>query len=370
MPRILINGKEFTTDFLVNYAGNILNSGLSSYETKTLEFCSQWLTGKPSFSVETSGSTGQPKLIEISREQMTASARLTGNALGLEKNDKALVCLSTNHIAGMMMLVRSFVLELDLTIINPVANPLVDFPDDTVFDFTAMVPLQLFEILKNTPKKIKILNKMKGILVGGAPVNPVLEKKLQTVKAPVFATYGMTETVSHIALKRLNGKEKTDYFTTFTGVKIETDKRQCLTINSLVTVNKTLVTNDRVEILSANTFRWLGRIDNIINSGGFKVQVEKVESALEQALFTIDNSENYKCFVSSVEDEKFGRIIIAVIEALPFSQKKQNQLAEKLGSLLKKYEIPKKIYFINKIILTPTAKIDRRATLEKMKSEE
>ncbi len=364
MQSIVINGKEFTSDFLLEYGESILNSGLTVYERKTLEFCRQWLSGQKVFEVHTSGSSGKPKLITIKREQMIASAHLTGDVFKLEKNDRVLACLSTEHIAGMMMLVRSFVLDMHLTIINPVANPLENFPADAVFDFTALVPLQLYEIFNKAKKKLAVLNRMKAVIVGGAPVNTELEKKIQLIKAPVYSTYGMTETVTHIALKRLNGKEKTDYFKTLKGVEIDTDNRNCLIIKSAVTDGKVLVTNDLVEINAKDSFRLLGRIDNVINTGGFKVQIEKVEKALEQVLSQIQKGKPAKSFISSVPDEKFGREIIAVIEGAPFTAKKQNQLMQGLGSYLKKHEMPRTIHFIPKIIVTAIDKIDRQATLK------
>jgi O-succinylbenzoic acid--CoA ligase len=364
LQNIVLNGKEFTTDFLRQYGESILNSGLTDYEIKTLQFCRQWLAGQETFQVETSGSTGKAKLIEIKREQMIASARLTGDALQLKKNDKVLLCLSAEHIAGMMMLVRSFVLEMHITIINPVSDPLAGFSAKEHFDFISLVPLQLYEIFKNSRKKLAILNKMKAILVGGAPVNPELEKKIQLIKAPVFSTYGMTETVSHIALKRLNGKEKSEYFKVLKGVEINTDNRNCLTIRSAVTNCEPLVTNDLVEIISNDTFKWLGRIDNVINSGGFKVQIEKVEQALEQVLAQMLKSESNSCFIGSVPDEKFGRRIIAVIEGPPFTQNKQKQMLVLLEQYLKKHEMPRQFHFTAKINRTKTGKIDRLATLK------
>jgi O-succinylbenzoic acid--CoA ligase len=364
LQRLILNGKEFTTDFLLQYGESLINSDLSTYEIKTLQFCRQWLEGQETFQVETSGSTGKAKLIGIRRNQMIASARLSGEVLGLRKNDQALVCLSTEYIAGIMMLVRGFVLGMDLTIINPAANPLEQFSQDEHFDFTALVPLQLYEIFSKAKKKLAVLNRMKAIIVGGAPVNFTLEKKIQLIKAPVYSTYGMTETASHIALKRLNGKEKTDYYKVLPGTEISTDNRNCLTIKSAVTNGETLVTNDLAEIISPEAFKWLGRIDNVINSGGFKVQTEKVERALEQAFSQIQRGEPPKNFISPLPDEKYHQIIIAVIEAKPLAAKKQQELLTVLGTLLKKHEIPKQFHFINKIILTATGKIDRRATLK------
>lgn len=366
---LLLNGTHFTRDDLTNIRVDAL-SHVSSYERHTLRFCQQWLQGQRLFSIKTSGSTGKPKAIILKRSQMVASARLTGRSLNLGPGDSALVCLSTEHIAGMMMLVRGFELGLSLTVITPCRNPLENFTDKAIFTFTSLVPLQLQEIITKTPDKIPILNKMRAILVGGAPISKKLLHQIKNLSSAVYHTYGMTETVSHIALRRLNGHCMSDYFTPLEGVKLALSDRGCLMITSPLTDHKTLLTNDLVELFEDGSFYWLGRVDNVINTGSFKVQAEKVEMALEKTF----QSElcaclvNRRFFVGSLCDPDYGQIIVAVIEGSPISQALQStiKLSLKQFNLLKAYEIPKIFRFLPHFLETSTGKIDRQANLARL----
>ncbi|MBW8049069.1 MAG: AMP-binding protein [Cytophagales bacterium] len=372
-------------------------------EYKTIKFCQEWMSGKTAFRVNTSGTTGKPRQITITRDHMITSAQSTGKTFGLEKGDSALVCLSTDHIAGIMMLVRGFELGLKLTVIPPTSDPLKDFPDNIRFDFTAFVPLQLHTIIKESPEKISILNKMKAIIVGGASVNDSLEKKVQIIKAPVYNTYGMTETASHIAIRRLNGPDRSAFYKIMDGVEIGIDQRNCLKIKSAN--NKWLITNDLVEIspptgppltpsppesekrgigetekrgrqftdspihpfidsvrnnggggFRGAAFKWLGRIDNIINSGGVKVQVEKVEAALETVMTKLKHSN--RLFVTGLPHPALGKTVAVVFEGKSFSREKKEKIKKALSQVLSKYEIPRYFYYLNKFKETPSGKID------------
>jgi O-succinylbenzoic acid--CoA ligase len=370
MKAITLNHKTYPIDWLRDSAVEIERQVLSPYEKDVLCFCRQWLSGQETFSLTTSGSTGQPKPIVLTRKQMIASARLTGQTLGLQPGDKALVCLSTQYIAGMMMLVRGFELDLQLTIVTPTGNPLREFPAGSRFDFCAFVPLQLQRILAESPDKVSILDGMKAILVGGAPVSPDLEQQLQTIAAPVYHTYGMTETVTHVALRRLNGPEANDYFVPLPGVDLGLDRRGCLTIKAEMTNNQTVYTNDQVELRPDGSFTWLGRIDNVINSGGVKVQVEKVEAALEDVLRTFHDGRlgKRRFIVGRLPHAQLGQAVVAIIEGNPFSPDEQVELQTKLEKTLTKYEIPRTFHFLPAIPETPTGKIDRIACLQKIAS--
>ena len=175
---------------------------------------------------------------------MVTSAHWTGQALGLRSGDRALVCLSVAYIAGMMMLVRGFELGLQMTVIEPVSRPLAQFPPTVRFDFTALVPLQLHETLHGAPHESAILDHMQAVLIGGAPISLALEEHSQRVQAPLYHTYGMTETVSHIALRRFNGPQRSDCFIPFDEVRLGVDARGCLTITSALTRGETLQTNE------------------------------------------------------------------------------------------------------------------------------
>ncbi|MEW5956226.1 MAG: AMP-binding protein [Chloroflexota bacterium] len=368
MQAITLNHKTVPLDWLRGAAAEINRPVFSPYEQDVLQFCRQWLAGQETFTLTTSGSTGRPRPISLHRQQMIASARLTGQTLGLEPGDRALVCLPVNFIAGMMMVVRGFELGLDLTIVKPAGNPLDEFPAGAHFDFSAFVPLQLQRILAESPQQQTILNRMKAILVGGAPLSPALTQQLQAISAPLYHTYGMTETVSHIALRRLNGPHASEYFSPLPGVEVGLDQRGCLTITAAVTNGQTLYTNDLAELNPGGSFKWLGRVDNVINSGGIKVQIEKVEAALEELLHTFHHGRfaGRRFVVGPRPHPRLGQAVVAVFEGRPFSAAEQSQLQSELRSTLTRYEVPHTFYFLPALPETPTGKIDRIICLKNL----
>ncbi len=337
---------------------------LDDYAQNTLVFCREWLTGKNTFKIYTSGSTGLPKPIIITRSQMQASARMTARALSLAKRDKALVCLNTGYIAGKMMLVRGFETGMEMTVITPRANPLADFSRTELFHFTAFVPLQLKTILAETPEKLSILHRMKSILVGGAPVDSSLEKALKNIQAPIYSTYGMTETVSHIALRRLNGPATSQTYKVLEGVEISSDTRGCLKIKGSVTNNREIITNDVVTITDAKHFHWLGRIDHVINSGGIKVHPEAIEALIEKILQKIQMQCRF--FVAGLPDKRLGEKVVLVVEGEKWEQATEKEIMHLLAKDIKGYALPKSIHYHPEFYLTPTGKIARKAILEKL----
>lgn len=333
-----------------------------------VDFCRQWLTGQETFALQTSGSTGHPKTLHVTRTQMATSARWTGQALGLQPGDPALVCLATQYIAGMMMLVRGLELGLPLTVIDPVSHPLATGPQHgETWAFTAMVPLQLQATLQGTAAERARLNAMQAVLIGGAPISMALEEALQVVQAPLYHTYGMTETVSHIALRRLNGPQRSAHFVPFQGVHLGLDPRGCLTITSVLTGGETLVTNDLVDLQPDGTFQWLGRLDNVINSGGVKIHTEQVERALEAWLLTYEAGRysSRRFFVGALPDERLGQIVVALIEGPPWATREvvTTALHTALQPTVARYALPRRIYFVPQFCTTLTGKIDRSATL-------
>ncbi|WP_034257009.1 AMP-binding protein [Adhaeribacter aquaticus] len=360
---LLLNGKTFYYDEISAYS--FRNSiDINGYEAKVLEFSRNWLNGQQEFLIHTSGSTGEPKNIILTRSQIEASARRTIQVLGLQANDRVLVCLNVEAVAGMMMLVRAFMADLHLTIIEPIGNPLAFSKTEQPFDFISLVPYQLQTIIFETPAKKLILNFAKAILIGGAPVSSDLEAQIQNIKAPVYHTYGMTETASHIALKRLNGKTPDNYYQAFPDIELAQDERGCLTINGDITQHQTIITNDLVNLLPNNCFEWLGRADNTINTGGYKVQLEKVEVLLAQALLMLNTG--CRSFVTALPDEKLGKRLIAVLESEKFDTILEQNLRQELAKVLTKYELPKAFYFTTTFEATPSGKIDKIKTLEKL----
>jgi O-succinylbenzoic acid--CoA ligase len=361
----LLNDKSYPVAQLADVCRG---PGLSDFERRVLQFGRDWQSGCETFTLHTSGSTGEPKPITITRDQMATSARLTVQALGLQPGDRALVCLGIDYIAGMMMLVRGLECGLHLTIVDPVSRPLAAFSPSVRFDFTAMVPLQLQETLNGAPHEFEILDAMRGVLIGGGPVSQALTEQLQRVSAPLYHTYGMTETVSHIALRRLNGPERSDCFMPFNGVHLQLDERGCLAITSVLTRGETLYTNDLVELHPDGTFVWLGRLDNVINSGGVKVQTEKVETALETCFLHGCHGAyaDRRFFVGGLDDQRLGQAVVAVIEGDAWASVIESELRAQLQLLLTRYEVPRHFFFVPKLIETRTGKIDRRANLARV----
>lgn len=332
---------------------------LPHFANEILRFCHDWLSGQETFIVHTSGSTGKPKPITLSRQQMQASARQTVQALGLAEGDHALLCMNPAYIGGKMMLVRAMEHNMRLTALEAEADPLAKLAADSPIDFTALVPLQLEAILQN-PHSKALLNRMKAVIIGGAPVSSQLRSQLATMDAPLFSTYGMTETVSHIALQRLNGEEASDYFQAFREVKLGQDERGCLTIEGEVTGGRRLLTNDVVELQDNNRFRWIGRADNIINSGGVKIQLEKIDRLAEEILGR--QGIERKLFSWGMPDEQLGQRLVLVMEGAPIAEKEKENLFKQFALEAGKYEQPKEIYFTEHFIKTSSGKIQKEKT--------
>lgn len=349
-----------------------ITSFSTTYKDTVLQFCQQWLLRQPEFILHTSGSTGTPKPITVYRQQMEASARMTAQKLQLFENTKALVCLNAEFIAGKMMLVRGMLHNWEMFIIEPSSlpfNALEDIFGNQTIDFVALVPLQLQQTLQQTPEKIAQINQLKAIILGGAVVNKTLAEEIQqSVTAPTYSTYGMTETVSHIALKKLNQetqKKQDAIFELLPNIEIAVDDRNCLKIKGLVTNNEWLKTNDVVELQYNNNqtigFQWIGRADNIINSGGIKIQLEKVEKEVED-IFILEQINN-RFFAIGILDSLLGEKLVLVIEDATWEMTKQSTFLANLKKKLSTYEVPKNLFFVEKFAETPTLKIDKKRTL-------
>ena len=335
----------------------LFENGLSDFEKSTLEFCHAWLNGQQEFLIQTSGSTGIPKPIVLLRTQMEASARQTIEALQLKAGETALVCLDTKYIAGQMMLVRSLIAGMNIIAVEPSSNPLFEIPDYTIVDFVALVPYQLENIIEYTPEK---LNQVRCAIVGGAAVSHTLKEKIENCRCAIYATYGMTETISHIALQRLNGENQQDYFRAFLSVQLRLDNRGCLCIKTDY-LNEEIITNDLVALIEERKFKWLGRFDNVINSGGIKVIPEKVELAFEKIFdsFQIRN----RFFVTGLADKTLGNKVTIVIEGLTINKEIQKEILVEAGQTLNKYELPKQFIFTQHFKETTTGKVNRSETV-------
>lgn len=345
-----LNGKSFdVTDDLIAYAKR--NS------EEIFWFLTDWFDDLDFIIASTSGSGGKPKSVKIKKKHMVNSAIATGTFFDLQPKTTALLCLSTNFIAGKMMLVRAMVLGWHLDIVEAKSKPLEKISKN--YDFCAMVPFQLHYSLDK-------INQVKKLIVGGGQISKKLYKQIKPLKTQIFSTFGMTETVSHIAIKKLNhlkteaGSDPNDnFYTVLPNVEILTDLNGCLVIDAPKISDKVIVTNDLVKIYSNTQFEWLGRFDNIINSGGIKIIPEQVEIKLQEIIFK-------RFFISSVSDDVLGEKLILLIE-INLNTSKESDLFRDLISKLKslhKYEIPKEIFLIEKFQETKTKKIQRQKTLD------
>lgn len=241
------------------------------------DFLAEWWSPSPAMPLQTSGSTGKPKVIQATKAAMAASASATCRFFGLKPGDSALLCLPLRYIAGKMMVVRALVGGLNLILIEPGSTPLAD--TEQIIDFAPMVPLQVISTLAQ-PEGAGQLSRVRTLLLGGGFVDAGLETRLQTLPTRVFASYGMTETLSHIALRAVNGPDRNDCYTPLPEVGLSLSPAGTLQISVPYLGIDTLTTNDLAEIAPDGTFRILGRVDAVINSGGIKIQAEEIEQAL------------------------------------------------------------------------------------------
>jgi O-succinylbenzoic acid--CoA ligase len=322
-------------------------------------FCRAWLQGQKHFVLATSGSTGIPKSIELTREQMEASAKQTLQALQLDSGYKALLCLNTAYIAGIMMLVRGLVAgHAHLLLVPPSARPFADVPEEFQPDFVAMVPLQVQKTLaEGTPQELEKMRKLKALLIGGAPLDATTEQYLRQWPAPVWASYGMTETVSHIALRAISGPEASGVFRTLSGIELNTRENGCLSIKGAVTRHEWVHTNDVVTLHTPNTFTWQGRADFVINSGGVKIFPESIERTIEAAGLTALTGRSI--LISSRKNSQLGEEAVLVIEGEAFTPLLEAKLMADLKTLLPPYQAPRHILYLENFPRGATAKIDR-----------
>ncbi|MEO6347611.1 MAG: AMP-binding protein [Aquaticitalea sp.] len=339
-----LNGNKYSFDELKEVAYSLIKEG-EPYEKITGDFLLDWLDEKDHVNVHTSGSTGKPKSIKLSKQAMVNSCIATGNYLKLKPSNTALHCLPTNYIAGKMMLVRGMILGLEMDLVEPTSQPIFDY--DKVYHFTAMLPMQLESTLS-------YLHHIKLIIVGGSSVSKHLIELTQALKAKVYATYGMTETATHIALRPLNNKTHESYFRVLPYVKISQDERGCLVIDAPRVSKEKVVTNDLVDLKSPTQFEWLGRIDNVINSGGVKLFPEQIEEKLKGKI-------PMQFFIASQPDKTLGNQLIMVVES------NSDTLPASIFEGFEKFEIPKKVYSVPKFKMTTTGKIKRLETLKLIK---
>lgn len=332
-----LNGFPLNKKDLCRVSYCLIKEG-DEFEKSIGDFLLDWFDDNPYIDLQTSGTTGVPKIIRVNKQKMVNSALATGDFFKLSPGDKALYCLPTKYIAGKMMLVRSFILGLDIDFVAPSSYPLTK--NETKYDFVAMVPLQAENSLVG-------LKNVKKLIVGGAKMSKSLEKRLLKGKTEVYETYGMTETVTHIAAKKIGEKA----FSILPNIQISQNDKNCLLIDAPKISDEIIVTNDLVELINDNQFILLGRIDNVVNSGGIKLIPEQIEEKLSHGIHS-------RFFVGGVADAVLGEKLVLIIEG------EKLPLDEDIYSLLDKYEKPKEVFYIDKFVETENGKIKRKEMLE------
>ena len=270
------------------------------------QFLAEWHDDSPTLLVHTSGSTGEPKPMLVEKRRMEASAEITCRFLGLQRGETALLCMPLDYIAGKMMVVRALTQGLRLVSVNPASHPLQHpLPTETI-DLAAMVPLQVWNTLQ-VPEERQRLLQIRHLLIGGGAISSELAEVLKDLPNYIWSTYGMTETLSHIALRRLNGPTRSEWYTPFDGVHVSLSDDDCLVIDAPAVHDGLLTTNDIAE-LKDGRFRILGRKDNVICSGGIKIQIEEVERLLQHYLHT-------PFMITKTPDMKLGEQIVLLTES-------------------------------------------------------
>lgn len=329
----------------------------SAFEKEVFRFCSDWNEGKAEFQFHSSGSTGAPKSISLTRAQMISSAELTGQWLALAPRDVAFMALPVQYIAGAMVLVRALVLDLDVLLVEPCQNPLVQVQDASI-QLASFVPTQWATILNSSIDVQAIFSKAKGVLIGGASLDPSLEKASFALDFPLFHTYGMTETVSHVAYRDLHAESS--YFHCLPGVEIQLNTQGCLMVQGSMTANQWIETNDLVHVVDEYTFEFVGRADRVINSGGKKIFPDLVEKWVRQ--FYAQKKWTAEILLVGLPDSFYGQKAV-LFTTMDLSEEEKNQVTDFLKAHLASEDCPKAIVYRPRFELLENGKIDALKTV-------
>lgn len=309
--------------------------------TQVHQFIAAWENEEAVIYTQTSGSTGKPKTITLEKDKMRASALASGSFFQFQEGQVMRLALSPLTIGGKMLLLRGMLHGMQIEVVEPSKYPLTVIEQPIYF--LSLVPYQLEQIIEYSPEK---LQHVKTVLLGGAPVSSLLKEKIKLLPCAIYESYGMTETMSHVALKNLKNDA---IFKAIPGVHFSTNEHEQLLIHAPNLGIDKLLTNDIVTLHSDTEFEWKGRLDFVINSAGVKIHPEIVESKL-QALITS------RFFIIGEKDATFGERVVLIIEGevplekIPFE------------TVLSKYEIPKEVYYIAAFVETASGKINRLAT--------
>lgn len=327
-----------------------LNEFISVDEKKVIKVITAWQDNTLYFDLTTSGSTGKPSHIRLHRDKLTYSAHMSIKFLDPDHRfSSTLLCINPDFIGGLMVIVRSLVASLNLTVIPP-SSALANLPSNQIFDLTSMVPMQLQYLMDHDQDK---LQQFRTILIGGAPLaHSYIDRLTNFPHLSVYQTYGMTETASHIALKNLSNKE--EFYKTLGDTTLALDERECLRLKGTITDQQWIQTNDIARLNSKSSFQWLGRIDFVINSGGIKIHPEIIEQQLSSQI-------KLPFFVAGMDDDVLGQKVILFVES---------KSAFTINfEAIEKYKRPKEIKFMDEFCYTSSGKINRSKTLELIKQQ-
>ncbi len=352
----LIDSHPFDKDGLISFcAGEASSLNTPEWEREIWEFILEWFSPEEYLEVQTSGSTGKPKKIKLSKKHITAGARMTLDFFGLQPGDMALLCLPVKYIAGKMMVVRALTGSLNLLIAKPSGSP--DLNRYDAISFSAMVPMQVAGLLAEPDGRIQ-LEKIEKLIIGGSFLRRSLEKELKTLKNNIWQTYGMTETISHIALRKVSGIDESEWYSPLPGVELKKDERGCLVITAPHIGVQELVTNDLVDFKKDGSFKISGRFDNVVISGGVKLFPEEIEKKLYGL---IDN----EFFIAGLPDDKLGQKLVLFIEEKSEDHQEKDNILKVTEKVLSGYERPKAVIFLKTFERNAQGKVLRKKTVEK-----
>jgi O-succinylbenzoic acid--CoA ligase len=350
---LIIGNRIYPVDNLADLCENMLaDISIPPWEKKVYTFIEDWISDKAYITQISSGTTGTSKEFKLPKQAMISAAINTCTMFDLRFGQTALLCLPVDYIAGKMMIVRAFVGGLNLLMTEPTSMP--DLTGFGKIDFCAMVPLQVY----NSLNSVETLRHIRKLIIGGAEIRDELEVMLRDLPIEVFATYGMAETCSHVAIRRISGTEQERYYHATPGVVFSIDSRSCLVIEAAY-LGKKILTNDVVDLLDDQTFRWIGRYDNLINSGGVKIVPEEVEAV-------VSKTTGFDCAVIGLPDEKLGERVVLVLEK-GGSEISEQELHTTLQNELPKRLQPKEILFIDELPRNHAFKVDRNRLKKQLK---
>ncbi|HLO58508.1 MAG TPA: AMP-binding protein [Bacteroidales bacterium] len=348
---LTLHNNYYSYKELLEYSGErIVSSDTHPWEKEIFRFIITWLSNSDHIIQYSSGTTGRPKEIKLSKMAMIKSALNTCSFFNLHKGDSALLCMPTDYIAGKMMIVRSMAGGLNLFITEPRSVPEIRVSEK--IDFCAMVPLQVTNLMLCSTD----LSPVKKLLIGGAEISRELEKRLQETDTLAFASYGMAETCSHVAIRKLNGSGQHPDYIALPDISLSADERSCLLIHASY-LPAPVISNDMVSFTGNNRFRWIGRFDNLINSGGIKIVPEEVEALVME-------KESIECVAMGIPDKKLGNKLVIVVEDTSTTTDSADTLKTRFAGILPRRWKPKEVISVPHFPRNDALKIDRRKLAE------